>query len=100
MDLAARRRAPPPGFESQKAGSHALVKLAVARTVPSGATSRAPLSEPLSTESGLLQEPYPPARRNDPTVVTCPSSPTSSQTTVPFQELMSADMYSHPELPP
>src|SRR5450755_1201684 len=62
----------------------AAVKLAVARTVPFSEVRRAPVTVPAASGSGLPQEPYPPSRWNDPTVMTRPSPASNWQMTVPL----------------
>src|SRR5208283_4635308 len=68
----------------------AAVKEAVASTVPFGDVSRAPVTLPGSTGSGLPQDPYPLSSRNDPMVMIRPPVASSWQMTVP--ELMLASV--------
>src|SRR5690348_3990165 len=67
-------------------------RVAVASTVPSAASSRAPTGSPGLTVALLPQEPEPSFRRNDPAVVKCPSALSSWQITLPLPASRVTDM--------
>ena len=48
---------------------------------------------------GLPHEPYPSASWNDPILLTCPFSPTTSHVTTSLPDPMSMDMYTHEDVP-